>query len=76
MARADAAVTITFEPLPVRPLPSRVEAREARQRVAAEMRRRRLWTKAETRAFYDRLVHHDKLRLGRAVIDAISQAGR
>lgn len=50
--------------------------KEARQRAATDMRRRHGWTKAEMRCFYDRLIHHEKLKTGRSVVDAIGQAGR
>ena len=67
---------VNIEPLPVRPLPGRVEAKTARQHAAAEMRRLNGWTKREARDFYDRLVHHDHLRRGRALVHALGMPGR
>ncbi len=48
----------------------------ARQRAAAELRRQHGWTKPEMYRFYDRLIHHEKLKLGRSVVDAVGQASR
>ncbi len=60
----------------VRPLPGREAEKQARHRVAAEMRRLNGWSRAESRGFYARLVHHDKLRRGRALVHALGMPGR
>lgn len=69
-------MSVHVEPLPARHLRDRQAERQARREVVAELRRRYGWSKAESRGFYDRLVHHDRLRRGRAIVHALGMPGR